>query len=430
MNAAANLSFVVDEFPAARRSLRIAVVTETYPPEVNGVAMTVARVVQGLRGLNHDIQLLRPRQAKGEAPGQEQGFEEVLMRGLPIPRYPHLKMGIPSKKALVEMWSLRRPDVVHIATEGPLGWSALQAAIKLKLPVTSDFRTNFHAYSRHYGMGWLSKPIVAYLRKFHNRCAATMVPTQALAQDLANCGFKQLRVVARGVDAQRFSPEFRSEELRQQWGLKPGERAVLCVGRLAGEKNLDALLLAFEAMKAKDPALKLVLVGDGPLRKDLAQRCPQAVFCGFRTGHALAVHYASADLFVFPSLTETFGNVTPEAMASGLPVLAFDYAAASQLIESQRSGLLAPFGNLPEFIRLAEHLAEHPLQARQMGWQARQTALSMDWERIVCEVEEVLLQAIGQHEAAQPVLMRTKPAGHLAAAQAAPESTEPRRAAA
>ena len=138
---------VVDHWPAAQRSWRVAMVTETWPPEVNGVALTVSRLVDGLRERNHALQLVRPRQTRSDAAEPGNGLHEVLLRGLPVPRYPHLKMGVPSKRRLVALWTLHRPDVVHIATEGPLGWSALQAAAVLKLPVVSDFRTNFHAYS-------------------------------------------------------------------------------------------------------------------------------------------------------------------------------------------------------------------------------------------------------------------------------------------
>jgi glycosyltransferase involved in cell wall biosynthesis len=392
---------VVDNVPAARRSLRIAVVSETYPPEINGVSMTVARIVEGLRARNHELQLVRPRQDKGDTidrADSDPRFHEVLMRGLPIPRYPHLKMGLPSKKALLDLWSRRRPDVVHIATEGPLGWSALQAALRLKLPVTSDFRTNFHAYSRHYGIGWLHKPIVAYLRKFHNRTACTMVPTAALQKDLARQGFHKLAVVARGVDTRLFTPDKRSDALRRAWGAGPATRVVLCVGRLAPEKNLGTLLLAFDAMRRIDPDLKLVLVGDGPARRELAQRCPEAVFAGLRAGDDLAAHYASGDLFLFPSVTETFGNVTPEAMASGLPVLAYGYAAAAQLIESGRNGLLARFDDTPEFVRAAQDLAADGEAARAMGRLARHTALGLAWDRIVGQIEGVLTAATNPAE--------------------------------
>ena len=178
MENSVDTPIVLEDYPASRPSLRVAVVTETWPPEVNGVAVTLAKLVQGLGHRNHDVQLIRPRQPKFDTGIKDSNLEEVLMRGMPIPSYPELKLGLPSKKTLVKTWTLRRPDVVHIATEGPLGWSALQAAKVLKLPVTSDFRTNFQSYSKHYGIGWLRKPIVAYLRKFHNATACTMVPTK------------------------------------------------------------------------------------------------------------------------------------------------------------------------------------------------------------------------------------------------------------
>ena len=240
----------VDNYLPARRSLRVAVVSETYPPEVNGVAATIARVVDGLRDRGHELQLVRPRQGRGDEALQDQGFAEVLMRGLPIPRYPQLKMGLPSRQQLLRLWASQRPDVVHIVTEGPLGWSALQAASHLKLPVVSDFRTNFHAYSRHYGVAWLRTPIMAYLRKFHNRTSCTMVPTEGLRAELQAAGFRGLRVVSRGVDTRQFDPSRRSVALRASWDARPTDLVVLCVGRLAAEKNLDVLLRAFESLKA------------------------------------------------------------------------------------------------------------------------------------------------------------------------------------
>ncbi|WIV97071.1 glycosyltransferase family 4 protein [Kinneretia aquatilis] len=383
-------SIVVDNYPAAQRSLRIAFVTETYPPEVNGVAMTLARIVEGLHRRNHDVQLIRPRQDASDAAERSVRFHEVLMRGLPIPRYPNLRMGVPSKKALVQLWSLNRPDVVHIATEGALGWSALQAALHLKLPVCSDFRTNFHAYSRHYGIGWLYKPIMAYLRKFHNRTQCTMVPTEALKRDLEAGGFKQLTVVSRGVDTQQFSPSRRSAALRAEWGVADDDLVVVYVGRIAPEKNLAALTAAFEAIQQVQPRARLVVVGSGPQQAELQARWPQAIFAGQRKGEDLAAHYASGDLFLFPSLTETFGNVTTEAMASGLPVVAFNYAAAAQLIRSGENGLLVPMDDQAAFVRAALSLADQAALRRQMGAAACQTASELDWSAIVARFEGVL----------------------------------------
>ncbi len=396
MDATPDSELIVDHFPAAWRSMRIACVTETYPPEVNGVSLTVARMVEGLHRRNHDVQLVRPRQAAETDAGSAQRFQEVLLKGLPIPRYPSLRMGLPSKRTLIQLWTHHRPDVVHIATEGPLGWSALQAALQLKLPVCSDFRTNFHTYSQHYGVGWLYKPIMAYLRKFHNRTLCTMVPTEALRRELAQAGFHNLAVVTRGVDTVQFGPAHRSEALRRSWGAGPDTLVVSCVGRLAREKNLDVLLAAFEAIVRERPQARLLVVGSGPLRAELEARCPQAIFAGQRTGDDLAAHYASSDLFLFPSLSETFGNVTTEALASGLPIVAFDYAAAAQVIAADEQGVRVPFGDGAAFVRAAVALALDGPRRERLGQAARMRATELDWESIVQRFESVLAGAIRQ----------------------------------
>ena len=385
------------------RSLRIAYVTETYPPEVNGVSMTVARVVEGMRARGHRVQLIRLRQHAADTAARTGTCEEVLLRGLPIPRYPDLKMGLPQTGALVKLWSAHRPDLVHIATEGPLGWSALRAARRLGVPVSSDFRTNFHAYAQHYGISLLKRPVLAYLRYFHSRTVCTMVPTESLRRELAELGFRDLSVVARGVDTVRFHPAKRSADLRRQWGAGDDDMVVMCVGRLAPEKNLTDLVSAYQAMRRSRPRTRLVLVGDGPARQALQAACPEVIFTGSRTGTDLAAHYASADAFLFPSLTETFGNVTPEAMASGLPVLAYDYAAAAQLIEHGDNGLLAAYGAAHDFIAQAMRLAADPQHARRMGVAARKTAERLAWDGVIDQVEALFIQAVrGAERPASP----------------------------
>jgi glycosyltransferase involved in cell wall biosynthesis len=390
MNTEHEAGIVIDNFPAATRSLRIACVTETYPPEVNGVSLTVARMVEGLHERNHDVQLVRPRQDGTATPERGDRFHEVLLRGVPIPRYPSLRMGMPSKRTLVKLWTLQRPDVVHIATEGPLGWSALQAALHLKLPVCSDFRTNFHNYTQHYGIGWLRKSIIAYLRKFHNRTLCTMVPTENLRRELQAEGFQRLRVVTRGVDTRQFDPARRSAALRASWGANDDTLVVCCVGRLAREKNLEVLIDAFRHIERRVASARLVLVGAGPMEQELRSSFPDIVLAGQRRGDDLAAHYASADLFLFPSLTETFGNVTTEAMASGLPIVAFDYAAAAQLIEQDLHGVRVPFGDARAFAEAALELAFDPARRQRLGGAARHRALQLDWDAIVQRFEEVL----------------------------------------
>ena len=389
----------VEQLGGGRRALRIAVVTETYPPEVNGVSLTAARFVEGLRRRGHQIQLVRPRQDRGEAAGADAGFHEILTRGMPIPRYPNLRLGLPAQRALAELWTRDRPDVVHLVTEGPLGWSAQRAAQRLRLPAVSDFRTNFHAYTQHYGVGWLKAPIVAYLRKFHNRTLFTFVPSETVRAELAALGVRGLRVIARGVDTALFDPARRSESLRASWGAGPSDPVLLHVGRLAAEKNLTDLLAAFEAARAYSPRARFVLVGDGPARQEVQARCPGAVFAGMRRGEDLAAHYASGDLFLFPSLTETYGNVTVEALASGLAVVAYDYAAAAAHIRHGLNGALASFGSAAEFTGLAVSLAADLPRARALGANAREQVLAFGWSRVVQQLEAVLEAAAAAEDA-------------------------------
>lgn len=389
--------------PATARNWRIACVSETYPPEVNGVALTVARIVDGLRLRGHSVQLIRPRQpgdANPESTRPEAGPaapDELLQRSLPIPRYPGLRMGVPCRRTLQQAWQRQRPDVVHIATEGPLGWSALQAALNLGLPLCSDFRTNFHLYAGHYGIGLLGRAVLGHLRRFHNRTGFTMVPTEALRNELAEAGFKHLRVVSRGVDTQLFAPQRRDAALRHQWGVGDGDPVLACVGRLAREKNLDLALAAFRAVQAQQPRARLLLVGSGPCEAALRAACPQALFAGQRRGSDLAAHYASADMLLLPSLTETFGNVTTEALSSGLPVLAFNRAAAGELIEHGVNGHLVAVEDAPGFVATALTLAaDAPLRQR-IGRAARERALALGWEAVVESFEAVLHDAMRAH---------------------------------
>jgi glycosyltransferase involved in cell wall biosynthesis len=387
-------AIVVEDYPATRPSLRIAVVTETWPPEVNGVAMTLAKLVQGLSHRNHDVQLIRPRQTKTDSPMSDSSLEEVLMRGMPIPRYPELKLGLPSKKTLVKTWTLRRPDVVHIATEGPLGWSALQAAKVLKLPVTSDFRTNFQSYSKHYGVGWLRKPIVAYLRKFHNATACTMVPTRELMRTLSQNGFANLKVVSRGVDTKLFNISKRDTSLRSSWGATDDTKVLISVGRMAPEKNLDQVLKAYEALQVTGQAFKLVMVGDGPLKEQFQKRYPEIIFPGMLSQSNLAAYYASSDLFIFPSQTETFGNVTLEALASGIPVLAFDCAAARDWVQTGVNGWLVAENNPEGFAAQAVAIFNSKDLLDQITESTRQQVVHLDWDQIAEQVESVFWDAI------------------------------------
>ncbi|GLR12579.1 glycosyl transferase [Chitinimonas prasina] len=380
------------------RPLHLALITETFPPEVNGVAMTVGRMAHGLAARGHRVALVRPRQHHHEASGRD----ELLVSGLRVPRYPDLKFGLPATGQLLRRWRTDRPDLVVAVTEGPLGWSALRAARKLGIPAISEFHTNFHSYSAHYGMAWLERPVRGYLRRFHNRNLATLVPSEDVRKRLAEQGFCNLEVVARGVDTQLFDPSRRSADLRSKWGAGEQTQVVAYVGRMAAEKNLPLVLAAFRQMQAIRPDSKLLWVGDGPERAALQANHPEQCFAGMQRGVALADHYASADVFLFGSTTETYGNVTLEAMASGLGVISYDYAAARTHVRHHENGLLARFDDDADFVDQARYAASYPSVMRALGQAARQTTLPLGWEAIVHRFEDVARAALARAGAGAP----------------------------
>ena len=371
--------------------LAIAFVTETFPPEVNGVAMTVGRLVAGLRAGGHQVSVIRPRQGAADY-GNE---HELIVGGLPLPGYPGLRLGLPAGRRLARQWRHQRPDLVHVVTEGPLGWSAVNVARRLGIPVTSAFHTNFDRYSVHYGVGWLRPAVAAYLRTLHRRTRATMVPTAALAADLAGEGIAGVRVVGRGVDTQLFNPVRRSEAIRANWGVKADGPACLYVGRLAAEKNLALVRKSFAAIQAEHPAARMIWVGDGPSAAQLAREHADHHFAGVRLGEDLAAHYASADLFLFPSLTETYGNVVAEAMASGLPVVAYRSAAAAELVAHQENSAVASPGDESAYLEAALWMLADAKRLSRLADAARQTMLPHSWSGVVARFESVAREAIG-----------------------------------
>jgi glycosyltransferase involved in cell wall biosynthesis len=383
--------------------LNIALVTETFPPEINGVAMTLSHLVEGLARRGHRMTVVRPRQGRTDTPRDDGLYDEWLCPGLPIPGYPFLRLGLPVRGRLLQRWRTHRPDLVHITTEGPLGYAALSAATALDLPISSTFHTNFHSYSRHYGAAFLTRPALAYLRHFHNRTRVTLSPTAELNAELARDGFHNLRLLSRGVNTRVFTPDVRSAELRATWGAGPDDLVIVHVSRLAAEKNYPLLFEAFTAIARQRPDARLVIASDGPQRKKLQRRMPDAIFTGFLAREDLARCYASGDLFLYPSLTETFGNVVTEAMASGLPVVAFNYAAAARYIRHGENGWQVPLGDADAFIASSVGVArDHHLRQR-LGAAARETALTISWDHVIDGLERDLREVAGKTSAVLPV---------------------------
>lgn len=368
--------------------MRYALVTETYPPEINGVALTVESLEIGLRQRGHTVELVRPAR-KGETDATP---HQHLMRGLPLPRYPSLRFGLPATARLSALWREQRPDAIYVATEGPLGWSALRAARKLGIPAATGFHTRFDHYMRDYGVGVLAPLALAWMRNLHNRGAATLVPTEELRNELVSLGFQQVVRLPRAVDGSLFSPRKRDQALRRAWGLEQEDLAVIHVGRIAAEKNLDLAVRAFRAIQAQREDARFIWVGDGPERARLEAENPDFVFCGMRRGDELARHFASGDLFLFPSLSETYGNVTLEAMASGVPTVAFDYGAARECLRDGTDGARVVNGDNRDaaFIAASLRIGTDDALRAQMRMAARDAVEGLRPERVAADFDALL----------------------------------------
>lgn len=374
--------------------MRYAIVTETYPPEVNGVALTVQSLEHGLRKRGHEVSLVRPRQSAAPAPKHD----ETLVASVALPRYAGLRAGLPCPRKLSRMWREHRPDAIYIATEGPLGWSALRAARRLGIPVATGFHTRFDEYMRDYGLPWLQPLAMRWMQRFHNAANATLVPTRGLQAFLDAHGFANVRLLERGVDTRLFDPVRRDQHLREAWGAADDAPIMVYVGRIAPEKNLDLAILAFRELQRHCPTARYVWIGDGPLRARIQQHNPDFLFLGVQRGEALARLFASADLFAFPSTTETFGNVTLEAMASGIATVAFDYGAAREHLRDGTHGAAIALEDETRFVESVVRIGRDAGARSAMGREARKGVERLSPERVAADFDGLLAGLAGKED--------------------------------
>lgn len=373
--------------------MRVALITETFLPNVNGVVTTLCRLLEHLRDHGHEAMLFAPE----GGPEEYAGAPIVPMRGVPLPRYPELRL-TPPQPGLTAQLRRFRPDVVHLAGTVALGVAGRHAALRVGAPLVGAYHTDFPAYTAHYGIGCVRALLYRYLRWVHNSCAVTLCPSSATLAELRANGFRRLRLWGRGVDTARFHPRHRNAAWRESVGARPDERVLLYVGRLAPEKRLDLLADALPSM----PGTRLVFVGDGPARAGLERRLAgaSAHFAGYLRGDELATAYASADLFVFPSDTETFGQVIQEAMASGLPVVAARAGGAIDLVRDGATGALFTPGHPGELRSRVGEILAAPERAAAMGAAGRVTAERRSWERVMGQLIGHYEQAAARRRAA------------------------------
>jgi len=373
---------------SASLPLRIALVTDTYLPEINGVTTVLRAMREGLRARGHEILVVAPRYGSNgtEEPG-------VLRRGsVPFPWYPAVRLSLPIGGNFARSLDRFQPNLVHVITEGPIGSIGRRWAVRRRIPLVTSFHTDFPRYAGRYLGAWAINPVRRYCRWFHRPALVTQTPSEETARELRSFGLDSVMVWGRGVDPQCFTPERRSECRRRSRG-NSARPVILHVGRLAREKDVAVMVETFKILHHKlgDQA-GFQVSGDGPEAASVRQALPFAHHNGFLDRERLADLYADSDLFVFPSPTETCGLVALEAMASGLPVIAANQGGVLENLRPEVNGLLAPAGDAEGFAEATGALVQDPDRRAGMSAGARAWAVGHSWERELDELERVYRQ--------------------------------------
>jgi glycosyltransferase involved in cell wall biosynthesis len=368
--------------------MRIALVTDTYTPQVNGVTAVVRRIADLLQRDGHDVVVVAPAY-----PERGRGPAELRIASVPFPPYPAVRLSVPARRPVFRFLDARAPELVHVATEGPLGLVGRRYALARRIPLVTSYHTDFPAYARHYGATALVPLVRRWLTWFHRPARLVQTPGEAIRDDLRRQGLEQAVVWGRGVDCRQFDPVRRDTGWRRWLAGGDDTTVVLHVGRLAPEKNLDVLVEAWRlAHAALDQRATFVVAGEGPEARRVVQALPFVRQLGFLDRDRLAVLYASADVCVLPSRTETCGLVALEAMASGIPVVAADAGGFRESIQRDVNGVLTPSDDPRAFARAIADLVCDPARRRALGAAARVRALERDTAR---EDQELIAQYRG-----------------------------------
>ncbi len=373
--------------------MRVAIFSEVYWPMVSGVALTLRRLSDGLQARGHEVRVYSGSYPL--PPGADDRPDVHRSPSSPLFVAPEVHWCRPRLGDVVADLRRFRPDVVHLATEFPMGVAGLRAAQELRLPVIASAHTDYERYAASYGLQWAVLPGWHYLRWFYRHAHKVLAPTRVFEQFLQSRGVTHTGIWTRGINPDEFHPRFRSEAWRARFGLAPGDPLVLYAGRLAPEKNLPLLLDAWAALGPRRGRAQLVLVGDGMMAAGLRERgLPGVHLTGYLHGRELATAYASADLFAFPSTTETFGNVLLEAMGSGVASIA---AAAGGVLDFAQDGenalLVAPDDAASLGAALERLVADRPLRAR-LAEGGRRVAAARSWDAIYARLLDDYAEAV------------------------------------
>jgi len=359
-------------------ALRLALVTSSYNYIADGVALTLNRLVAYLQARGVEVLVIAP---VSRTPAFDHAGELAAAPSAPLPFRSEYRLAFGLTPSLRRRLEAFGPDIVHIATPDLLGHQALTFAQARGIPAVASYHTRYEAYLKDYGLGFLEDIVAGHLRRFYAACDEVYAPSASMAAHLVAEGFADnIALWARGVDTERFHPARRSLEFRAARGVAASEPVIAFAGRLVREKRLDTLIDVGAALRLAGVKHRLLIIGDGPDRAMLERGLPGALFTGFLTGEALATAYASSDIFLFPSDTESFGSVTLEAMASGLPTVCADATGSRCLVSVGESGFLAPAADPAAFVEPLTALICDGSLRQAMGQAARARSLGFSWD--------------------------------------------------
>jgi len=382
--------------PSRRSSRRVALFAGAYTHIADGVSLTLNRLVDHLEQQGTEVRVFAPTVDDPAIENHAGALTPVP--SLPVPGRSEYRLSLGLTPSVQEALEAFDPTLYHIATPDLLGYQALRRAQDTGTPVVASYHTHFSSYLKYYRLGLLEAPVWSYLRSFYNRCRQVYVPTHAMAEVLRGHGIdSDLRLWPRGVDTTRFSPDQRSREWRHAHGIGDDEVVVAFVSRLVWEKGLDVYADVIERLEQQDVPHHSLVVGDGPAREELEARLPNTTFTGFLDGLDLAQAYASSDVFLFPSDTETFGNVTLEAMASGLPTVCADAAGSRDLVDDDTTGRLCPPGRVEAFTDAVRTLIVDDVRRDRMGTAARKQAQDFTWPAVLGRMSRYYDEVLAHH---------------------------------
>ena len=385
---------------------RVALFTGAYNHIADGVSLTLNRLVEHLEQQGVEVRVFAPTV---DDPPIDHAGTLVSAPSVPLPGRSdyHFTLGLsPSMRQELEAFN---PTLVHIATPDLLGQQALSYAQSDDIPVVASYHTHFSSYLKYYHLDLLESAIWSYLRRFYQQCEHVYVPSTAIGEALKEHDITDgLRLWQRGVNTDRFTPRKRSSPWRQARGINDNEVVVTFVSRLVWEKGLDVYARVIRQLEENDIPHRSMIVGDGPAREDLEQRLPNTTFTGFLEGDDLARAYASSDVFLFPSDTETFGNVTLEAMASGLPAVCADAAGSRDLVDHEENGLLCEPGNVEAFTEATQRIILDTSLRTSMSRASHRRAQDFTWDAILSKMNRYYDEALGRPVPASSERSRTR----------------------